>query len=448
MSTGFGAGGKVTDPWAEGLQINQLKFYEAGKPDEKMFKALKDNIRLPESSLGDLRGQIAACKLAERRFVELLERYGKESVFSSINIIFDQTEQRCRNVVKTFKSGTYEADSFLDDDFLEKGNPVPIKVKVIINESDMTIDLSECSKQRPGPINSRTFAAPRVAYKCLTDPFGPINEGSFRALDIVLPEGNVMMAQFPAVMASWSAVIPLVIDTIFKALDSAIEGKIPAAHKGVMGGAAVFHGYNPKTKRRFVANSTQGAGWGGRPFEDGPSSSVTVCQGDVRNSPIEKMELKFPIIIESRGLREDSAGPGKYRGGFGQTTRVRNLVEGMWNLESERRRNCPPWGLRGGKAGKPCSNMMLEAGEWKKDVDVTLYKVPANTVVLHETSGGGGWGDPLERDPAKVQWDVIEGLVSQEEARDAYGVVLNSDLSVDMRATEDLRSELRKKSRA
>ena len=186
-------------------------------------------------------------------------------------------------------------------------------------------------------MNSRTLAAPRIAYKALTAPNEPVNEGSFRALRCIIPEGNMMMARYPAPMAHWSIVLPMVVDTIVAALAKAIPDRVPAAHFGLMGNNGVFFGINPKSKRRFVISCSGGGGWGGRPTEDGESAAVTVCQGDVRNASIEELEMKSPVLIHTRGLRRDSGGPGRFRGGLGSTMRIQNLAEGRWNMERPRR---------------------------------------------------------------------------------------------------------------
>ncbi|MDB5546107.1 MAG: N-methylhydantoinase B/acetone carboxylase, alpha subunit, partial [Hyphomicrobiales bacterium] len=230
MSTGFGAGPTVADPWQEGLQLDQIKIYEEGKLDDKMYRVLKDNIRFPESSLGDMKSQMAACRLGTRRLDELFTKYGKDTVLPAIAKIFDETEQKCRNVVAKLPDGVYEASASLDDDGLVLDDPVKIHAKVTIKDSHMTIDLSGCSGERRAAINSRTLAGARVAYKALTAPLEPVNEGSFRALDVIIPEGNIMMARFPAPMSGWSAVIPTAVDTIVTALAPAMPDRVPAGH--------------------------------------------------------------------------------------------------------------------------------------------------------------------------------------------------------------------------
>ncbi|HKT16949.1 MAG TPA: hydantoinase B/oxoprolinase family protein [Stellaceae bacterium] len=450
-STGFGAGSAASDPWLEGLQFNQLKIYEAGKPNETVLALIADNIRYPESSMGDLEAQITACNLGLKRLEELFAKYGEATVRDSIKQIFDQTEAQCRQVIAEFTDGTYEFATEFDDSAAATDGPLKIHVKVMIAGSDMTVDLSGCSPQRNSGINGRTLAAPYIAYKALTSPVAPVNEGSFRALKVVLPEGNFMMAKFPAPMAAWSVALPSVIDAILAAMAPARKSMTPAAHKGAMGDNMTFFGTDPATGKRFVVQSTEGGGWGGRPMEDGPSASCTICQGDVRNGPIESLEQRFPIIVEQRKLRTDSAGAGQFRGGLGLDVKVRNVVTGRWNITQTGRHRVPPWGLWGGKNGGRPDRLVLRAGEneWKS-VNANWYQVPAESRVIIRSAGGGGWGDPLDREPMRVIEDIRDGMVSAEAAREEYGVVARLDqgqgldaIQLDVAATEKLRRDRR-----
>jgi len=448
-STGFGAGPEVADPWLEGLQLDQLKIYEAGSLNETLYRVIKDNIRFPESSLGDMNSQIAACRLGIRRMDELFAKYGKATILAAVRKIFDETETKCRNVVSQLADGVYEAESFFDEDGVTPNDPVRLHARVSVAAGEMTIDLSGCSAERKAGINSRTLAGARVAYKALTGPLDPVNEGSFRALRVVIPEGNIMMARYPAPMAAWSIIVPTVVETIISSLASAMPEKIPAAHHGMLGGSVVFFGVDPATRRRFVVQSIEGGGWGGRPYEDGESGTVSVCQGDVRNGSIEGIEMKCPVLVEERTLRRDSGGPGKYRGGLAIDLRVRNFVGGRWNFERARRRGCPAWGLWGGKPGETGGYYLRRAGEDEfRATDGARRPVEADSVVIVRTGGGGGWGDPLERDPERVRWDVLEELISREAAREHYGVVLGDDLALDPAATLALRQSRKQRGHA
>jgi N-methylhydantoinase B len=255
-----------------------------------------------------------------------------------------------------------------------------------------------------------------------------------------------MMARFPAPMAGWSAIVPTVVDCIVAALAKAMPDRVPGGHHGLLGGAVVFFGLHPKTGRRFVVQSIEGGGWGGRPSEDGESGTVSVCQGDVRNGSIEGIELKCPVLVESRALRADSCGAGKYRGGLGIDMQVRNLVEGHWNFEQTRRTQCPPWGLWGGTAGESGGYLLRlpEEREFRPLAGARL-PVPVGAAAIVRTGGGGGWGDPFERDPLQVIEDVREEFISPRVARDIYGVVIGDDLKLDRAATTALRDEMRRK---
>ena len=445
LSTGFGAMSMVSDPWMEGLQLDQVKLYHAGQPDAMAFKIIRDNIRYPESSMGDLRSQMAACKLAERRLHELYARYGAATISAAIERVYDETEAKCRAVVRDIPDGEYEAESFLDNDGVDRDARVPIKARVVVSGSDMTIDLTGCSPQVKGAINARTLAGPYIAYKGITGPLEPVNEGSFRALKVEIEEGNFMMARYPAPMAGWSRALPTVVDTIITALAPALPDRIPAAHLGTLGGSFTFFGQNPATGRNFVLQSIEGGGWGARPWEDGESASVSVCQGDVRNAPVETIELKTPVLVERRALRTDSGGAGKYRGGLGMSTQVQNLVEGRWNFSNAGRRLCPPWGLWGGQSGAIAANWLKLPDEAEfHQADVVRHWTPGGTRAVVETAGGGGWGEPFERDPAAVQADVLEGYVSLRSAREDYGVEIDPNtLSVDVEATARRRAAAR-----
>ncbi len=405
LSTGFGAGAHVSDPWLEGLQLNQLKIYAEGKLDETLYRVISDNIRFPESSLGDMKSQMAACRLAARRLDELFHKYGRDTILGAIERIFDETETKCRNVIARLPDGVYEASSALDDDSVLPDDPVRIpRRQVTVAGGGMTIDLSQCSAERKAAINSRTYAAARVAYKALTGPLDPVNEGSFRALDVIIPEGNIMMARYPAPMAGWSLIVPMVVDTIVTALAPAMPDRVPAAHHALLGGAVVFFGVAPETGRRFVVQSIEGGGWGGRPTEDGESGTVSVCQGDVRNGSIEGIELKCPVLVRGRALRPDSGGAGKFRGGLGIDMWVENFFDGRWNFEHTRRAQCPPWGIRGGKpAGTADYLLRLPQENEFRSVSGAHRPVPAHAEVIVRTGGGGGWGDPFTRDPARVR---------------------------------------------
>jgi len=421
MRVGFGSV-ETTEIYQEGIQFRSLKIYEAGTRNETLWQIINDNVRFPEAALGDLRAQIACCHLGIRRFGELLDRYGWESVEAGIHAVWDSTEQEARAFVSRIPDGVYEAESFLDNDGRTLDTTLRVKVKVTIDGDRAIVDFSQMNDQVPGPTNSGYsggLAAARVAFKCLTQPHAPVNEGCFRPLELILPPGKILNAKSPAALGLWSIPLPTVIDTILKALAPVLPEQIPAAHKGDMGGCSIG-GYRPDG-RRFLLMNIFGGGWGGRPHEDGESASVSICQGDVRSAPIELQEIQYPFLIERFALRPDSGGAGYHRGGLGVDLTYRALQNCVANINCERTKD-PPWGLHRGKPGAINDATLIRTdGSERKLKKATGVALVAGDRLIFSTAGGGGWGDPHKRDRQAVANDVRAGYVSPEAARRDYG---------------------------
>ena len=421
---GFGSVA-TTDIFSEGLQMRSLKVYEAGKPNETLLQIIRDNIRYPDASLGDLRAQIASCQVGARRMSELVGRYSRAVVEDCVRLIWEQTDQAVRAVIETIPDGTYVAESFLDNDGRNLDKPLRIKVTVQIDGARMSVDFSEMNPQVETPLNSGRsggIAAARVAFKALTSPTLDVNEGCFRSLDVVLPEGTMLSARPPAALGLWSIALPTVIDTILKALAPAMPHRIPAAHKGDMGGCSFFGFYDDGS--RFLLMNIFGGGWGGRPSGDGASAAMSVCQGDVRNTPIELQEIKYPFVIERHMFVPDSGGAGRYRGGLGIELTYRCLRACKGNINFDRTVT-PPWGLNGGLSGRVSLARIQRADGTVETVHkATNIAFRPGDRVTFITAGGGGYGDPSERDPELVRHDVAMGLVTPEAAQRDYGVGL------------------------
>jgi N-methylhydantoinase B len=420
MRVGFGSV-QTTEIYQEGLQFRSLKIYEAGKRNDTLWQIITDNLRFPDAALGDLRAQMASAQLGARRFAELVKRYGTETVSSCIEAIWDRTDKEVRSFITKIPDGTYEAQSYLDNDGRNLDLKILIKVKVIIDGDRMVIDFSEMNDQVPGPLNSGYsggLAAARIAFKNVTQPQAPVNEGCFRSLEIILPEGKLLNAKHPAALGLYSIPLPTVIDTILKALAPALPDRIPAAHKGDMGGCSIS-GFRPDGQR-FLLMNIFGGGWGGRPLEDGESASVSICQGDVRNAPVELQEIQYPFLIERFTLRQDSGGPGQHRGGLGVELAYRALQSASANVNCERTKD-PPWGLNGGKAGMVNAATLIRADGSKQSLlKATSLPLEKDDVLVFLTAGGGGWGDPKKRAKKDIADDVRIGLVSEAAAKRDY----------------------------
>jgi N-methylhydantoinase B len=443
-------GGMSTDIFSEGLQIPILKYQDRGVVNQTVVDIIRQNVRLPSRAMGDLRAQVTAVKTGERRFLQLIDRYGRDAVIDAIAAIMDHSEAMARARTRTIPDGVYEAESYMDDDGIDVGKPVPIRVKVTVTGDEMTVDLSEVSKQVRGFYNSGIttgYACAQVAYKCLTSPRDyPINDGSFRSLKTIVPPGRVISAVRPAPMRWWMTYPMTIVDTIFKALAPAIPDRVIAGHHADLL-ASSFHGINNRTSEFFIGSfGPLGGGWGAKLSEDGVSGTVCINDGDTHNSPNEQAEFKFPIVVERYALVPDSGGAGRRRGGLGieRVVRARNNI--MVNNQSDRA-HCRPWGLDGALDGTGNAVELRINGQWKTDfpnAKVLVAQLKTGDAFKIRSGGGGGYGNPLERPAEQVASDVRQGYVTVKAAADLYGVVLDPEtFAVDVAATERLRATRR-----
>jgi len=443
--------GMTRDIYSEGLQMPIVKAWRAGVPNEDVLSVIRMNVRLPERALGDLRAQVAAVKTGEKRFIELVTKYGHDAVLAAIEAIFDHSETVARESVRQIPDGTYKAESFMDDDGVDTGKRVPMRVKVIVDGDHMKVDLTGISEQVKGFYNSGETAgrsAAQVAFKCITSGLDlPINDGSFRNLEVVLPPGKVVSAQRPAPMRWWMTYPMTIVDTIFKALAPAVPTRVIAGHHADLV-IAMINGRHPRDNNLFIyLGGLIGGGWGAKHSQDGMSATICINDGDTHNGPSEQVEAKFPLIVEKYGLREDSGGAGKHRGGLGTEQVVRALEDIMFNAQIERV-DCRPWGLFGGLSGLGNEVQLQRNGE---DTRFPTGKVLAQLlrkgdVYTLRSGGGGGYGNPLDRKLEDVENDVRQGYTSGEAAHALYGVEIDSATGrADASRSERLRADMRRR---
>ncbi|HZT06112.1 MAG TPA: hydantoinase B/oxoprolinase family protein, partial [Chloroflexota bacterium] len=441
--------GATQDIYSEGLQLPIVKIFKRGQQDRELTEIIRMNVRFPDLAMGDFRAQIAAIKTGEARYLGLLHRYGETAMRASIERIYDQSERLARARVAEIPDGVYAAESFMDDDGITHGKPIPLKVRVIVEGEDMTIDLSEVSRQVGGYYNSGITAgrsAAEVAFKCVTSPLWmPINFGSFRPLRVELPMGRVISATRPAAMRMWMTIPMTVVDTIFRALAPAIPDRAIAGHHADLLSSHTY-GVDHRTGRFFFGFvGPLGGGWGAKRHEDGVSGTICINDGDTHNSPVEASEVKSPLVIEEHSLIQDSAGAGRQRGGLGLRRAVRMLTPASFTTRIERTQ-CAPWGLEGGKDAAPNRVYVRRAGgsiDAPPNGKIDLMQLAAGDVYVLESGGGGGFGDPLDRPVELVLEDVRLGYVSREAAQRDYGVVVDEQLVLDETATELAREAMR-----
>lgn len=428
-----------TEIYQEGIQLNAIKAHRRSVPDRGVLRIIRDNSRFPSLVLGDLNAQISACAIGSRRTRELVNKYGLEDVREAIHEGWDMSERAARKALQTIPVGEYRAESFLDDDGVEFDKPVRIAARIEVRENRMVIDFSDISEQVKGSLNSGYFGGAmnvaRIAFKCLTTPHLPSNEGCFRPLEVICPPGKLLSAVPPAALGDWAVPFPTVLDTIFRALADAIPDRIPAATRGDARGIIVV-GLDQAKRKFFGLHLPHIGGHGARPTSDAPAPRCAIQQGDMYGVPVEVNESKSPVIIEKYELRQDSGGAGKFRGGLGTETIAHLRVDALVQNKMIRSR-CLPWGLQGGKTGAGNESYVIKPDGTTEQVPRTdRYPLPAGYKVRMLTGGGGGYGPPLERDPELVRLDVLSGVVSVAAAIKDYGVVIDMHtMQIDAQAT-------------
>jgi N-methylhydantoinase B len=433
----------TTEIYQEGLRMRSVRLYEAGEPNRSIYQIIRDNVRYADSLMGDLRAQIAAGRTGEQRFRAIVDHYGLETVKACIAHMHTEGEQISRRAIADMKDGVYTAEAFMDDDGVAVDEP-KVKVTVTIAGDEMTVDLTGSEPQCAGPINcglAATISGVRVAFKCVTSPLAPVTEGDFRPLNIVVPDDSMFNAQLPAPSGVYGIILMTLCDVIFKALSEAIPDQIPAAHYCDVCAVFIF-GTDPNTGRPYLHVEPEGGGWGAFANRDGENVLIAIADGDTRNVPVEVLETRYPLRVERYEVRQDSGGPGQFRGGLGHYRDYTILDHDAYLTTVQERTKCPPWGLAGGKdAAVNALIVNPETPEAESILKVSAKPVKANSMISVRTGGGGGYGGPFERDPETVRLDVVRGYVSLEAAQRAYGVVLSPDtLEIDVEATQQLRS--------
>ncbi|HEX6026133.1 MAG TPA: hydantoinase B/oxoprolinase family protein [Solirubrobacter sp.] len=431
----------------EGLRIPPVKIYAGGQPARDAWEIVIANTRLPHWLAGDVRAAVAANDMGRRYFIELFEKYGKQVLLGSVDAMLAYAERRMRAAIAAIPDGTYQAEDFIDCDGVDP-DPIRVRVRITVDGDRMEVDWTGSNPPVKGPVNRPRHAAigdTMFALKSVLDPEGPANAGWFRPVEVVIPDQCFLNAQWPSPVFNGNLeTAGRITDVIWQALGQALPDRIEGMTYGGCN-AVLFGGTDPRTGIPYVVADVPPGGWGARATKDGLHTTFHLL-GNCRDMPIEVAELLHPLRVERTEYRPDSGGGGRHRGGLGLLREYRFLDHNvMFGVESSRSIDGPP-GVFGGEAGAPmrlvlCSPDgdeevvagMTDAGEWK--MCIANVNVPANWSVRMESAGGGGYGDPLERDVTLVERDVRGGLVSLEQARALYGVVLDPE-TLDVHSDE------------
>lgn len=434
----------ATESFQEGFLMPPVKLFEAGRFRQDVVDILQANSRLPNSLYGDLNGQINALKLGEGRLKDLLDEYGDATVATAFEELKSRAAALMRAQIASLPDGTYRAKDFLDNDGIVD-EALPLELAITVSGDRLTLDFTGSAPPCLGPVNiarSTTVAACYVAMKHIFQEV-PANAGVLEPIDFVIPEHSILAAKAPRPVGGYTETILRLIDLSFQALAQAAPERVNGCAYGTIN-ALSLAGYRREDGRRWVMFSFFGGGHGGHPEGDGlnhgnaPISTATI-------PPLEILEAAYPVMFRQWALREDSGGPGRNRGGLGAVYEIELLEEKAEAfLFGERGRYAPsgvvggeaaalnrftyPAGPEGGEAHPPMASKM---------VGIKLIKGQS---VLLETPGGGGYGAPGERKPARVAEDVRLGYVSVASARDRYRVVVSEDGTLDEKATSELRA--------
>lgn len=420
----------------EGLRLPPTKIYIAGEPVTWLIDIIRNNTRAPYFIDGDIRAHMGALNTAKKHFFELVEKYGEDTVRACMEEALDYTERRTRAAIKKLPNGVYTADDYIDADGVNN-KAIFVKATVTIEDEDITVDLTGSSPTVDGPVNfplAGTCSGVYFGLKFFLDPDAPPNAGMYRPIHIIVPENTVFNPRWPAPVYYGNLITSeKVADPIWQCLEQAIPEQIvgmPYADCNPISWGVV----NAREGVSDTFGELPPGGWGGTPFGDGMSATYS-RHGNCMDFTPEQMELLYPVICTEREFKEDSAGAGKYRGGLALQVSWKLLQNSTMNVGMGRSRFGPP-GVCGGKDGKPSSvilNMGTDReeviGGYTKDHEYLMtmfdnYPMKAGDTVTMITQGGGGYGDPKERDPELVKKDVRNGLVSKEAALEEYGVKL------------------------
>ncbi len=450
----------VPDMFAEGMLMNALKLYDQGKRNESVWNYIRNNTRVPSLVMGDLEAQIASAELGVKRFQELLATYGKDTVLQATVQLMDYTESMLRREIDKIPDGDYVAEGFLDDDGRNRDKTLPVKVTVRVRGDGVEVDLTGSSPQVPTafnvPFEGSTKVACYFAFRSLLldtythSEYIPQNEGSFRPVKVIAPKGSIFNPIPPVAAEARFCQIQRVVDLIIKALAPVLPDKCTAGNAATLSFAA-YSGVRPSGDY-WVFLEVNEAAMGGRPMSDGPDT-IEELMRNTRNNPLEDLGMHIPLICDRYECRSDVfPGAGKFRGGQGVVKSQRFLTPGFVTHESDRHKDAP-WGIFGGTAG---AVGRLETYNSSSPNDITQnyakfsgLRVEVGDVVSYVSPSGGGYGDPLDRDPEKVLDDVLDDFIDVAHARDVYGVVLKAtvdgyDWGLDLSATEKRRAELRR----
>ncbi len=436
-----------TEIYQEGLQIPIAKLYARGQLNQAIVDIIRVNSRLPDYSIGDLEAQVAGLRVAGKRIQKIIDKYGEDAYFETVRYILRSGEQIAAKRLEGLPKGRFHADDFLDEGGPDD-SPLAVHVDVEITDTEFKVDFTGNAPQLANSLNNTypgTVAAVRVVYMALVDPHAKYNQGLVSPLNVVTTKGSIFDAVRPAPVSVYWEVLTYAADLVWKALAPAVSDRLTAGHfLSVVG--EIVAGVDDKNGEPFALVEPNPGGWGAGTDKDGESGLVSFADGETYASSAEVIETRYPIRVDQYCLNtEDGSGAGRHRGGFGIVKDYRILNSTAEFTTDINRAVIAPWSMDGGGRGTlNCIEIRRNDEALMRLRKVSAHVLKRNDVVRIRTGGGGGWGNPLDRDPRMVLDDVRNGLITAEVAANVYGVVLTGgNAAVDEAATAKRRQAAR-----
>ena len=429
-----------TDMYQEGIFFPVVKLYREGEINEDIFNIVRYNSRLPSHTIGDLQAQVSAVVTGVRRTREIADKFGAETLTAAMDAINAHGERLALAALRRMPKGTWSAEDYMDHDGVDLDRLVKMAVTITITDDEMIVDWTGSDEGVRGPINlprGLTEAFNCLIFKALTTPEWPVTAGNFRPLRVITKEGSVMHAVPPMpTFTLWGGLLGG--EVMLKALAQGMPDRVPACSGGDVCSVMAL-GVDPRTGGPWLEGMNDAVGFGAHAGGDGEDGIMHLSEPGCRNNPVEVLEIKGPLLIDHYGYRPDTGGPGKHRGGVG-ISRVYRFLAPATAISILYKTKSPPWGINGGKEADP-NHVVIDPGTENEERKGSSYNfLEAGQVLANNTGGGGGWGNPFERDPALVAKDVRNGFVSVEAAERDYGVAVDpATFSVDTVRTATLR---------
>ena len=440
--------GEATEIYQEGMRIPPIKIVERGTLNRAAMALILSNMRVPDEREGDFHAGLAACKTAERRIRESVARYGLPTLLAAIRQNLDRSEARMRAQIAALPDGEYYYEDYLETFPAGRLEPLLLPLRLTIRGADLVADFTGASPQVPVPVNSTlavSAASVFIALKSILDPAAPLNQGSFRPISVIAPEGTIVNVTAPAPAGSHGEIRKRVIAVTVGALAQIVPGLVAGdlfrtSFHNLVGGV------HPRTGKQFVHYEWASGGNGAFAEDDGPSAMASIDWGDLNTvQPTEVLETRFPLRVEWSALAPDSGGVGRQRGGLSMQRGLRLVgPEATYSVLADGA-VLPAFGILGGGSGIPVSSHVIRDGgdlRFPTPGKVGGFRLVKDDVLVLQSAGGGGYGDPLERSVERVVGDLRDGYISPAACRERYGVVVRDGLEVDAAATASLRREL------